>query len=76
MTTSTNIIELSVKGMTCEGCATTVREALVATDGISAADIDVATGKVTVHSDGTVPVDDLEFSIDEAVTQAGYTVGV
>ncbi|WP_061963086.1 heavy-metal-associated domain-containing protein [Demequina aurantiaca] len=75
MTTSTTIIELSVEGMTCEGCATTVREALVAADGISGADIDVATGQVAVHSDGTVPVDDLEFAIDEAVTKAGYTVG-
>lgn len=75
MTTSENSIHISVTGMTCEGCATSVREALVATDGISAADVDVASGTVAVHADGTVPTDNLEFAIDEAVTKAGYAVG-
>ncbi len=67
-------IDITVTGMTCEGCAGKVRSALVATDGISAADIDVASGRVTVHADGTVDAGELEFAIDEAVNQAGYSL--
>lgn len=74
MTTSDSIIQISVSGMTCEGCATTVREAIVATNGVAGAEVNVATGDVTVSTNGTVPNDDLEFAIDEAVTQAGYSV--
>jgi copper chaperone len=74
MTTSQNTIQISVTGMTCEGCASTVRAALVATGGISAADVDVASGTVAIHVDGTVLTEDLEFAIDEAVTAAGYAV--
>jgi len=74
MTTSQNIIGITVTGMTCEGCASTVRGALVNTPGVSSADIDVATGLVQVHVDGTVATDDLEFAIDDAVTASGYNV--
>ncbi|WP_430868169.1 heavy-metal-associated domain-containing protein [Demequina aurantiaca] len=74
MTTSANTITISVTGMTCEGCANTVRTALVQTPGVASADIDVASGRVQVHPDGTVATDDLEFSIDDAVTASGYTV--
>lgn len=74
MTTTESIITISVAGMTCEGCATTVRGALTATQGVDFADIDVATGNVKVHADGTVPADDLEFAIEDAVTASGYTV--
>lgn len=71
---STPTIDITVQGMTCGGCASKVRTALTETDGITAADIDVATGAVKVHTDGTVPAEDLEFAIDEAVTGVGYTV--
>ncbi len=72
--TASPTIDITVQGMTCEGCAGKVRKALTATDGVSGADIDVASGSVTVLTDGTVPADDLEFAIDEAVTSVGYTV--
>jgi copper chaperone CopZ len=74
MANSENIINITVTGMTCEGCANTVRTALVATSGVTAADVDVATGLVKVHVDGTVATDDVEFAIDDAVTASGYTV--
>lgn len=74
MTTSANIIAMTVTGMTCEGCAGKVRAALTATPGVAAADIDVASGLVQVHLDGTVQADTLEFDIDDAVSAAGYTV--
>lgn len=67
-------IDVTVEGMTCEGCASKVRSALAATDGIVGADIDVATGRVSVHPDGTVDRGDLEFAIDGAVHEAGYSV--
>ncbi len=67
-------IDLTVTGMTCEGCATKVREALVSTAGVTSADIDVASGKVAVHLDGTVERDALEFAVDAAIFDAGYTV--
>ena len=67
-------IDINVSGMTCEGCADKVREALTATDGITGADIDVASGRVAVHVDGTVDSAALEFAIDSAVFDAGYKV--
>lgn len=74
MTTSQDIITITVTGMTCEGCANTVRGALVNTPGVTGADVDVASGRVQVHVDGTVATDDLEFAIDDAVTASGYAV--
>jgi copper chaperone CopZ len=76
MTTADEIpsIDLTVEGMTCEGCATKVRSALTATDGVVNADIDVASGRVSVHPDGTVDRGALEFAIDGAVHDAGYSV--
>jgi copper chaperone CopZ len=67
-------IDITVSGMTCEGCATKVRDALSATEGIVGADIDVASGRVSVHPDGAVDRGALEFAIDSAVFDAGYTV--
>lgn len=67
-------IDVTVEGMTCEGCAGKVRDALTATDGITGADIDVASGKVSVHLDGSVDRGALEFAIDSAVFDAGYKV--
>ncbi len=67
-------IFVTVEGMTCEGCAGKVRDALAKTDGITGADVDVASGKVTVHPDGSVELGALEFAIDSAVFDAGYRV--
>ncbi|WP_062205418.1 heavy-metal-associated domain-containing protein [Demequina salsinemoris] len=67
-------IDITVQGMTCGGCASKVRKALEETAGIAGAEIDVASGAVKVLTDGTVPADDLEFAIDEAVTGVGYSV--
>lgn len=67
-------IDVTVSGMTCEGCAGKVREALAATDGIAGADVDVASGRVAVHLDGSVDRGALEFAIDSAIFDAGYSV--
>ncbi|WP_062077388.1 heavy-metal-associated domain-containing protein [Demequina globuliformis] len=68
------IITVTVTGMTCGGCAANVRTALEQADGIAAAHVDHESGRVDVTPDGTVPADDLEFTIDEAVAGAGYAV--
>jgi len=67
-------IDLVVEGMTCDGCAGKVRDALAATQGIVSADVDFASGKVAVHPDGSVDRDALEFAIDSAVFDAGFRV--
>ena len=67
-------IDVTVEGMTCDGCAGKVRDALAKTDGITSADVDHASGKVIVHPDGSVERGALEFAIDSAVFDAGYRV--
>ncbi|MFG1696828.1 heavy-metal-associated domain-containing protein [Nonomuraea sp. NPDC049309] len=57
-----------VKGMTCGHCASAVTEEVSAIAGVSAVEVDVASGAVTVTSQA--PVDDA--LIDAAVTEAGY----
>lgn len=69
-----DIIEFTVTGMTCNGCAGKVRGALENTDGVAGAEVDHATGIVQVRPDGSVPAGDLEFALDEAVESVGYTV--
>jgi len=41
-------VELAVTGMTCNHCAATVRTALLGSPGVSSADVDLASGRVTV----------------------------
>lgn len=67
-------IDITVEGMTCDGCAGKVRTALESVPGIAKADVDHASGQVNIHPDGSVPTDDLEFDIDEAIVQTGYKV--
>ena len=67
-------LELTVSGMTCTGCSGKVRAALESTAGVASADVDHVTGTARVTPDGTVPVAELEFALDEAVEAAGYRV--
>ena len=67
-------IDITVEGMTCDGCAGKVRTALESVPGVAKADVDHASGQVNIHPDGSVATDDLEFDIDEAIEQTGYKV--
>ncbi|HEX8628690.1 MAG TPA: heavy metal-associated domain-containing protein [Catenuloplanes sp.] len=60
----------TVAGMTCGGCANSVRNELASLAGVTDARIDVASGTVTIISDA--PVDAGE--VRAAVERAGYTV--
>jgi copper chaperone len=68
MPTSTSTY--TVTGMTCSHCVAAVREEVGKVDGVTAVDVDLASGAVTVQSEG--PVD--PAAIGAAVTEAGYEV--
>ncbi len=66
MTTST----YTVTGMTCGHCVSAVTEEVTAVPGVTAVDVDLASGRLTVTSDA--PVDD--DAVRAAVDEAGYEV--
>jgi copper chaperone len=59
-----------VTGMTCGGCASKVKTAVASVPGVSAVDVELATGQVTVT--GEQPVDG--SLVRTAVVDAGYQV--
>ncbi len=61
-------IELHIGGMTCSGCASTVTRVLSRVGGVTAARVDLATGRASVE--GTAHEEDLL----RAVEAAGYEV--
>ena len=64
MSTST----YTVTGMTCGHCVSAVTEEVTALPGVTAVDVDLASGRLTVTSDA--PVDD--DAVRAAVDEAGY----
>jgi copper ion binding protein len=61
---------LTVIGMTCAHCVAAVTEEVGRLLGVTAVDVDLASGRVTVTSDG--PLDDVALAA--AVDEAGYAV--
>ncbi len=66
MTTAT----YTVTGMTCGHCVSAVTEEVTQVPGVTAVDVDLASGRLTVTSDA--PVDD--DAVRAAVDEAGYDV--
>ncbi len=60
----------TVVGMTCGHCVDAVTEEVSAVPGVTAVDVDLASGGLTVRS--TEPVDD--DAVRAAVEEAGYQV--
>lgn len=58
----------TVKGMTCGHCVSSVKEEVSEVAGVSAVEVDLATGLLTVNSES--PVD--QAKISAAVEEAGY----
>lgn len=58
----------TVTGMTCAHCVNAVTEEVTQVPGVTAVDVDLASGRVTVTSDA--PVDD--DAVRAAVDEAGY----
>ncbi len=61
--------QYTVAGMTCSHCVSSVREEVAEIAGVSTADVDLATGRLTVTGER---VDD--DSVRRAVAEAGYEV--
>lgn len=62
-------LELGVEGMTCASCVAHVEKALKAVPGVSAANVNLATEKVTLrYRSGVASVD----AIEKAIRNAGY----
>ena len=59
----------TVNGMTCDHCALSVREEVEVLDGVTAVDVDLASGRLVVGGAG---VDDA--AVRSAVEEAGYEV--
>ncbi|MFG1931222.1 heavy-metal-associated domain-containing protein [Mycobacterium sp. NPDC048908] len=59
---------VTVSGMTCGGCVSSVREELGEIAGVRAVDVDLGTGTVVIKSDGPVG----NAAIKNAVEEAGY----
>jgi copper chaperone len=66
----------AVTGMTCEHCARAVRDEIGRLPGVVGVDVDLATGRVQVASDGTVADADADADAEvrAAVAEAGYEV--
>ena len=61
----TKTLDLDVGGMTCGSCAARVQRILQKQPGIAAADVNFATGKARVQTDGPVELDELARAVDQ-----------
>jgi copper ion binding protein len=61
-------VTVTVAGMTCGHCVSSVREEVGSIPGVTAVDVDLASGTVTVDSERQVGSD----AIRSAVEEAGY----
>jgi copper chaperone len=63
-------VTVTVTGMTCGHCASSVREEVESIPGVTGVDVDLDSGKVTIDSNGPIQTD----AIRGAVEEAGYEV--
>lgn len=61
----------SVLGMSCDHCINAVKSEVGSIDGVTAVEVELDAGLVTVTSDAVL--DDSAFA--EAIDEAGFTVG-
>jgi copper chaperone CopZ len=59
---------VTVTGMSCGHCATSVREELTEIPGVVSVDVDLASGNVTIDSEGAIDA----AAIRTAIEDAGY----
>ncbi|AGT93911.1 heavy-metal-associated domain-containing protein [Rhodococcus qingshengii] len=62
--------EYTVSGMTCGHCVGSVKEEIGNIAGVTAVDVELASGRVVVTSDAPVSAADVVAAVDEA----GYAV--
>jgi len=61
-------VTVTVAGMTCGHCASSVREEVASIPGVTGVDVDLASGAVTIDSEQQVESE----AIKGAVEEAGY----
>jgi copper chaperone len=59
--------KFDAENIKCEGCASTIRDALGRIDGVHGVAVEIATGRVTVEAD-----DGLRDAITTALKDSGY----
>jgi copper chaperone len=69
-TTDSEYSEYIVTGMVCQHCVSAVTQELSAIERVTDVQVDLATGQVTVTSDG--PLDDA--AVRAAIDEAGYEI--
>lgn len=65
-----NTQTVTVTGMTCGHCATSVREEVGGIPGVRTVDVDLSTGLVTIGSESQLD----PSAISDAVAEAGYAI--
>jgi copper chaperone len=63
-----NITTVTVMGMSCGGCASSVREEIGEIPGVNTVEVDLSNGMVIITSDGPIGT----VAIKTAVEEAGY----
>lgn len=63
-------VTVTVTGMTCGHCASSVREEVGGIPGVTGVDVNLDSGQVTIDSDGQVD----PAAVKAAVEEAGYQV--
>jgi copper chaperone len=58
---------IDAENIKCEGCASTIRDALIRISGVHGVEVDIATGRVTVAAD-----EGLRDAITAALLASGY----
>ncbi|MGY1948717.1 heavy-metal-associated domain-containing protein [Nocardia asiatica] len=61
-----SITTVTVSGMTCSHCVSSVSEEIGAITGVTSVDVDLASGRVTIDSEGPVERDAIAAAVDEA----------
>lgn len=59
-------VTVTVTGMSCGHCATSVREEVGSIPGVTDVDVDLASGKVTVDSEQQVEPETIKGAVEEA----------
>ena len=70
---TTTIVTLPITGMTCASCVSHVEEALKEVEGVSLANVNLASEKATIEmASGTADIGSLKYAVEDA----GYGIGV
>ncbi len=67
-------LQLKVGGITCAGCAATIRDGLLQLPGVASAGVSPVTHRAVLRPDGSVTPEDLEMLAEAAIAGLGYRV--